>query len=116
MPGVQKNYFRTLCDSYHPDYISRVHVSLIFTITVRHFLDWIEWNQTEMEKSDQHSKVSLDIKVLTLVLKIAPQSSLLGHNAFVIDIVQLQKTYGLTTSSLTTTSYFHAYPDLGPTA
>ncbi len=56
-----------------------------------------------MRKSDQRSKVSLEIKVLTLDLKIAPHSSLLGHNAFVIDIVQLQKTYGLITSSLTMT-------------
>ncbi len=36
---------------------------------------------------------------MTLDLKIGPRSSLLGYNAFVIDIVQLQKTYGLTTSS-----------------
>ena len=63
----------------------------------------LHFDAPKMRKSDQRSKVSLDIKVLTLDLKIAPHSSLLGHNAFVIDIVQLQKTYGLTTSSLTIT-------------
>ncbi len=63
----------------------------------------LHFDAPKMRKSDQHSKVSLDIKVLTLDLKIGPHSSLLGHNAFVIDIVQLQKTYGLTTSSLSIT-------------
>ena len=44
-----------------------------------------------------------DVKVLILDLKIGPHSSLLGDNSFAIDIVQLQKTHGLTTSSLSIT-------------
>ncbi len=42
--------------------------------------------QSEVRKSGNYSSVLLDIKGLTLELKMGPHSALLGHNAFEVNV------------------------------